>query len=470
MTDADISKFRYLVLSGKEFVRLFPTLSTKLFKLTNETEKHRGLQLKTGLNRDIKEFNPYEFGSGIHFTDINNLPHWINAHFGENDDTGITKYYRSVVLPPHCKVYIGFAHFKADAIILREREEISNFPLWSDEDFCVNLFSKFETCNCEYRYIKIFNKNIMRAIVKYQRYINYLKYIRNESKKMEIGFCFDNIYIKHDYIEKIIKDNIDDFKNLLESDILFSEDIQLLAAKYVPGAAEFFLESDIAISEKIQLALIKQEIKICDDFDHNHINTIKLLESNAYIYDSVKLRIVQCIPLYIRYMSDPSEDIQLEAIKSDYRSFRYIKNPSEKAKIAAVKKNYKYIRYIKDPSKDVQLAAIKKDYMAISYIRKPRKEAKIAALKENYNAIAYIRKPSKDIQLEAIEQNWKSIKYIDNPCKEVQLAAVRKYWRAIEYIVYPYEDVFLESDKNKTIYVFLSDLYKSAKKYFSYNT
>lgn len=469
MTDADISKFRYLVLSGKEFVRLFPILSTKLFKLTNETEKHRGLQLKTGLNRDIKEFNAYD-ESGIHFTDIDNLPRWIDYHFGENDDMGITKYYRRVVLPPHCKVYIGFNGFKADAIILREREEISNFPLWSDEDFCVNLFSKFETCNCEYRYIKIFNKNIMRAIVKCQRYRNYLKYIRNESKKMEIGLCFDNVYIEHDYILKIIKDNIDDFKNLLESDILFSEDIQLLAAKYIHGAAEFFLESDIAISEKIQFALIKEEIKIDHNFDRYHINTIKLLESNTHIYDSVKLRIVQYVPLYIRYINDPSEEIQLEAIKSDYRSFRYIENPSEKAKIAAVTKNYKYIRYIKDPSKDVQLAAIKQNYIAISYIRKPRKEVKIAALKEDYYSIAYIRKPSKDIQLEAIEQNWKSIKYIDNPCKEVQLAAVRKYWRAIDYIDRPYEDVFLESDKNRTMYVLLSDLYRSTKKYLGYNT
>jgi hypothetical protein len=61
----------------------------------------------------------------------------------------------------------------------------------------------------------------------------------------------------------------------------------------------------------------------------------------------------------------------------------YIKNPSEAVQLAAVKQNGDSIGWIDNPSEAVQLAAIQKDRMAIEYIDNPTDKA-IALHKELY--------------------------------------------------------------------------------------
>jgi hypothetical protein len=113
---------RYILeeMTGEMFCTLFPDLSKKLVKLTNETECHNGFQFKTGLNEDTIPFNPTgecEPG-GIYFTDIGNMPEWLE--YGNKQ----MKYCRTVTLPPDCRVYVEENKFKADKIILGERVEI----------------------------------------------------------------------------------------------------------------------------------------------------------------------------------------------------------------------------------------------------------------------------------------------------------------------------------------------------------
>ena len=91
----------------------------KYYKILNEEECHRGLQLKTGLNVDPEPFNPSgdcEPG-GIYFAreDIFaflNYGPWI----------------REVVIPEDAQVYENPGKpkkWKADKVILRERERIN---------------------------------------------------------------------------------------------------------------------------------------------------------------------------------------------------------------------------------------------------------------------------------------------------------------------------------------------------------
>lgn len=65
----------------------------------------------------------------------------------------------------------------------------------------------------------------------------------------------------------------------------------------------------------------------------------------------------------IKYINNPSEKVQLAAIKDPYSIYMYyIKNPSEEVKLAVVKQDGYTIRYIINPSETVQIKAVKNLY------------------------------------------------------------------------------------------------------------
>ena len=83
---------------------------------------------------------------------------------------------------------------------------------------------------------------------------------------------------------------------------------------------------------------------------------------------------------------------------------------------------------LKNPSEKVQLAAVKEDGCAIQYIKNPSEEVQLAAVNKHGYAIQYIENPSEAVQLAAVNQDGWAIQYIENPSEEVQLAAVKKRW------------------------------------------
>jgi len=121
--------------------------------------------------------------------------------------------------------------------------------------------------------------------------------------------------------------------------------------------------------------------------------------------------------LVMRFMSDndwqvmfsleenPSEDLQLAAVKQDGHAIYYIKNPSEDLQLAAVKQDGHAIYYIKNPSEDLQLAAVKQDGHAIRYIIEKGIE------------------PSERVQFAAVQENWRAIGDIKNPTPKVKKLA-----------------------------------------------
>ena len=56
----------------------------------------------------------------------------------------------------------------------------------------------------------------------------------------------------------------------------------------------------------------------------------------------------------IKYIKNPSEEIQIEAVRKNGYAIRFIKNPSEEIQIEAVKENGYAIEYIKNPTEKVQ--------------------------------------------------------------------------------------------------------------------
>jgi hypothetical protein len=73
----------------------------------------------------------------------------------------------------------------------------------------------------------------------------------------------------------------------------------------------------------------------------------------------------------IQFIDNPSEEVQLTAVKDDPFSIKYIENPTEKVQLAAVKKNPYSIRFIQNSSETVQLAAVKQYPNSIRFIQNP---------------------------------------------------------------------------------------------------
>jgi len=103
-----------------------------------------------------------------------------------------------------------------------------------------------------------------------------------------------------------------------------------------------------------------------------------------------------------------------------------IKNPSEAVQLAAVKQNVWAIDDIKNPSEAVQLAAVKQDGYAIQYINNPSEEMQLAAVNQDGSAIDYIENPSEEMQLAAVNQDGHAIKYIKNPSEAVKKLANKR--------------------------------------------
>jgi hypothetical protein len=80
----------------------------------------------------------------------------------------------------------------------------------------------------------------------------------------------------------------------------------------------------------------------------------------------------------------------------------------------------KLIQFIQNPSEKVQLAAVKKNPWAIEYIQNPSQEVQLAAVEKNSLSIRFIKNPSEKVQLNAVRKNPNSIQYIKNPTQKVK--------------------------------------------------
>ena len=123
---------------------------------------------------------------------------------------------------------------------------------------------------------------------------------------------------------------------------------------------------------------------------------------------------------------NPSEAVQLAAVRQTGYAIEYIENPSEAVQLAAVQKNGWALRDIENPSEAVQLAAVQQTGYAIQHIENPSEAVQLAAVQQNGWALQHIENPSEAVQLAAVKQDGDVIQLIKRPSKAVQLAAGRK--------------------------------------------
>jgi hypothetical protein len=138
----------------------------------------------------------------------------------------------------------------------------------------------------------------------------------------------------------------------------------------------------------------------------------------------------------------------LAAAKSSPVLAASIHNPTEEVQLIAAATGRDGFKTLvqnigKDPSEAVQLVAVKKDGLSIGVISNPSESVQLAAVKENGDSIIRIIKklgklPNLDIQIAAVENAYDAIVFIPNPDPRVQLAAIKaheKYKDIVLHIV-----------------------------------
>lgn len=146
------------------------------------------------------------------------------------------------------------------------------------------------------------------------------------------------------------------------------------------------------------------------------------------------IRLVNQNPIVIKEIKNPSESIQLAAVKSSGTAIGWIKNPSEQVKLEAVKKDGYAIRYIKDPSDEIKMAAVAQCGDVIRYIKNKTMDLKIQAVQSKASAIQYIKNPPVELQLMAVSGGrGYNIEFILNPSEEVIIQSIR-YHNGLMYI------------------------------------
>ena len=211
---------------------------------------------------------------------------------------------------------------------------------------------------------------------------------------------------------------------------------------------KILLNSDI-VGRNAQIEkdlILTKNSDLCIDYMRN-------VGSNEDYPEIIQLIAVRKYGVYIKYIKNPTEKVQLVAVPQHEYAISYIIEkgitPSEKVKLAAVNSNGAAIQFIRNPSEEVQLAAVTKNAHAIQYIDNPSEQVQIAIVKQGLWAFEYIENPSEKVQLALITNfGYEAIQYITRkgitPSEKVQLAAVREdAIGAIKHIENPSEKVQL---------------------------
>ena len=189
------------------------------------------------------------------------------------------------------------------------------------------------------------------------------------------------------------------------------------------------------------------------DIIERSINQDNMLREEIAEFDEMpedeQIRLVTRRSRAIRSITDPSEAVQLAAVKGYGLTIQYIENPSEAVQLAAVTENGAALQHIKDPSEAVKLAAVKDDGHAIEYIIDPSEEIQLAAVMNDPDSIGYIKDPSEKTKLAAVDRNWYAITYIKDQSPALQILAVMKNPDALEYMDYAHPE-FWKDDEVKT--------------------
>lgn len=188
----------------------------------------------------------------------------------------------------------------------------------------------------------------------------------------------------------------------------------------------------------------------------NNPEYIKELDS---VDEELKLFIVKNNGNNIRYIENPSKEVQKQAVKSTPLCVKYIENIDEEIGVMCVKSLWNSLELMKNPSERIIEEAVKAKGWAIQFVENSSEELQLLAVSKDYDAIKYIENPSESVQLAAIENYYAAIRFIKNPTQKAKVTAVMINGEAINYISnYDLDDikVFIHENINVVKYIYES--------------
>jgi hypothetical protein len=201
-------------------------------------------------------------------------------------------------------------------------------------------------------------------------------------------------------------------------------------------------------------------ISLCEDEEyyfneHKFLEILKEIKLMLKLYRSLltgfsannpELLRVKEDGLSIKYIENPTVEIQLEAVKENAEALRYIKHPSEFIQEAALKSDiFTAFSYIDNPSDELILFSLKQSGYILSKIKNPSRAMQKVALRSDGYAIKSIINPDDELIKIALKQCGDCLEYIDNPTEEQQIIAVKQSSLVIQHIKNPSEKVQLAS-------------------------
>jgi len=100
----------------------------------------------------------------------------------------------------------------------------------------------------------------------------------------------------------------------------------------------------------------------------------------------------------------------LNKIKNKYAGFD---TSNEKHCLYQIGKYAHYIDFISNPSEAVQMAAVRKESYAIQFIKYPTEAVQLYCVRDSGALIRHIKEPTGEAVIEAVKQHKQFIRYID---------------------------------------------------------
>ena len=167
-------------------------------------------------------------------------------------------------------------------------------------------------------------------------------------------------------------------------------------------------------------------------------NSIKYLPRPS---EKIQLAAIEKKPSILKDISSPSDALLLAAVRQNPTDLQYIKNQSELLQMTAVEQLPIMIKDAMnpDPTEAVQLAAIRNDLNAFDSIKKPTprvvrlKNIMVQINKDPSSMGQYLNLDNEDLK-ELVIENPYIVQYIASPGEDLQLAAIEKNYKVAKLI------------------------------------
>ena len=148
------------------------------------------------------------------------------------------------------------------------------------------------------------------------------------------------------------------------------------------------------------------------------------------LIEELQYKVIYDQPLYIEFIDEPSESVQMTAIKNNGPGrtlaaiFNKIKTPCESVWVEAIKYSPDQIINMKDPIISYQIAAIETKPQLISQRNDWAPEVRRLAFACDQSLFGSVKDPTEEECWAALQFDPKNIKAIENPTEEMKAYAV----------------------------------------------